>query len=46
MLDSSSLHMHQEHDWNRSTFHQLSNYFSSGMLEMQTAFLRKTEGCE
>lgn len=40
-LELSSLHMHQEHDWNQSTFHKLSNYFSQGMLEMQLNYCGK-----
>jgi|GEM_PF-4604504 len=43
-VELSSLHMHQEHDWNQSTFHQLSNYFSSGMLEMQLHFCGRLRG--
>ena len=37
-MELSSLHMHQEHDWNRSMFHKLSNQFSSGMLENGLSF--------
>ena len=37
-LELSSLHMHQEHDWNTSMFHQLSNHFTEGMLSQGLNF--------
>lgn len=32
-VELSSLHMHQEHDWNKSMFHKLTDHFRRGMLQ-------------
>jgi hypothetical protein len=32
-IELSSLHMHQQQDWNTSMFHRLTTYFLSGMLQ-------------
>lgn len=45
-LELSSLHMHQEHDWNSSMFHRLSNHFTEGMLSRELNFCGKIRNIE
>jgi hypothetical protein len=45
-LELSSLHMHQEHDWNSSMFHRLSNHFTDGMLSRELNFCGKIKNIE
>jgi hypothetical protein len=45
-LELSSLHMHQEHDWNSSMFHRLNNYFTEGMLSRELNFCGKIKSID
>jgi hypothetical protein len=45
-LELSSLHMHQEHDWNSSMFHRLSNHFTEGMSSQELNFCGKIRNIE
>jgi hypothetical protein len=45
-LELSSLHMHEEHDWNSSMFHRLSNHFTDGMLARELNFCGKIRNIE
>lgn len=45
-LELSSLHMHEEHDWNSSTFHRLSNHFTDGMLARELNFCGRIKNIE